>query len=435
MDYVTQLLDDFFLSYTPSLSSSLRENRIERMRVLLERIGNPERSFKTIHVAGSKGKGTVSTILSFLLSSLGYKTGLFLSPHVYSVKERFTLASSYFSDEEYLRALESLKKKIKDFVFDEKYGDKRPTTFELYTAFSYILFKEAGCSWAVIETGLGGRLDATNTIESEASVITQIEKEHTKILGDTLTLIAGEKSGIMRKNKPTFIISQDKEVMDVFIKESKRLNSHLYTFTPPRAQDAESYSLRAIEYMGAKVKLKSFSNDVFLLDALYSLFILTSMDLIHVPASFDLTESSFHLPGRFEVRVIKERTFIFDGAHTINSIRLLSKSIEKIKAEERTLIFSTAADKSWKDMAQSIVPLHDRVIVTGIGKWKKSEPDKIYRDIKEMFPYKDIYLILDSVSALKKALSTTPEKGLVTIAGSFYLLGEIDNALREEEWR
>ncbi len=433
MDYVSKLLDDFFLSYTPSLSTSLRENRIERMKLLLERIGNPERSFKTIHVAGSKGKGTVSTILSFLLSSLGYKTGLFLSPHVYSVKERFTLASSFFSDEEYIRALETLKEKIKDFTFDEKYGDKRPTTFELYTAYSYILFKETKCTWAVIETGLGGRLDATNTLESSASVITQIEKEHTKILGDTLTLIAKEKSGIMRENKPTFIINQDEEVMDVFKEESKKLNSPLHIFTPPRMEDDDSYSERTIEYMGSTIKLKSFPDDVFLLDALYSVFILTSTALINESTHFDLTESSFHLPGRFEVRNINDRTFIFDGAHTVHSIELLSKSIGKIKKEDRTLIFSTASDKSWKDMAALIVPFFDRVIVTGIGEWKKSEPEEIYKDIKEMFPHKDIYLILDNVSALEKALSSTEEGGLVTVTGSFYLLGEIDKALKEEE--
>lgn len=432
MDYVSQLLDEFFLSYTPSLSSSLRENRIERMKLLLERIGNPEKSFKTIHVAGSKGKGTVSSILSFLLSKLGCKTGLFLSPHVYSVKERFTLASSFFSDEEYLSALETLKEKIKDLTFNEKYGDRRPTTFELYTAYSYILFKETGCTWAVIETGLGGRLDATNTIDSTASVITQIEKEHTKILGDTLTLIAREKSGIMRGNKPTFIIEQDKEVMDVFREESEKLNSPLRIFTPPLTLDDDSYSLRTVEYMASTIKIESFSNDVFLLDALYSMFILTSMGLIKAPAHFNLSESSFHLPGRFEVRNIKKRTFIFDGAHTIHSIELLSKSIGKIKNEDKTLIFSTASDKPWKDMASIIVPFFDRVIVTGIGEWKKSEPEKIYVDIKEMFPHKDIYLILNNVSALEKALSSTEESGLVTVTGSFYLLGEIDKALGEE---
>lgn len=430
MNDISQLLDDFFLSYTPSLSSTLRENRTERMKLLLKRIGNPERSFKTIHVAGSKGKGTVCTILSYLLSSLGYKTGLFLSPHVYSVKERFTLASVFFSDGEYLSTLESLKEKIDGFEFDEMYGDKRPTTFELYTAYSYLLFKETGCTWAVIETGLGGRLDATNTLDSEAVVITEIEKEHTKILGDTLSLIAKEKSGIMRKKKPTFIIKQEREVMDVFEKKSKELNSPLFSFIPPEIEQDNNYRVRHIEYMGATLILKSFSDDIFLFDALYCLFIISSMGLTKQNVSFNLTSPSFHLPGRFEVRKVEKRTFIFDGAHTVHSIELLSKSIERIE-KKKVLIFSTALDKNWRAMAALIVPLHECVILTGIGKWKKSSPELIYLDIKDMFPYKDIFLILDRRDVVSKALSLTQYGDEVTITGSFYLLSEIDSALKE----
>ena len=434
MNDISQLLDDFFLSYTPSLSSSLRENRIERMRLLLERIGNPERSFKTIHVAGSKGKGTVSTVLSYFLSCLGYKTGLFLSPHVYTVKERFTLSSSFFSDEEYLNALSLLKERIDNFEFEEKFGDKRPTTFELYTAYSYLLFKETGCSWAVIETGLGGRMDATNTLDSEAAVITEIEKEHTKILGDTLTLIAKEKSGIMRENKPTFIIEQEREVMDVFKEKSEELNSPLFSFVPPKTESDDDYSLRDMSYMGTTLRLKSFSDDIFLLDALYSIYILSSLGLVK-KGSFDLTDKSFHLPGRFEVRKIKNRTFILDGAHTVHSIQLLSKSLERIKCDNKILIFSTAVDKNWKEMASLIVPLHSSVIVTGTGKWKKSTPKEIYKDIKEMFPDKDIYLILDNVCVLEKAIALTKDGDEITVTGSFYLLSEIDNAIEEEQWR
>lgn len=170
-----EILDRFFLSYMPGKDSvgKLRDIRLERMNEILEVLGNPERNLTLVHVAGSKGKGSMSSILAKLLEGKGCKTGLFLSPHVFSLFERFTLSSSFFSDEEYLYVLNRLEKDLDKLSF-------RPSTFELYTAYAYLLFSMTGCTHAVIETGLGGRLDATNTIDPWFSVIMPIELEHTK---------------------------------------------------------------------------------------------------------------------------------------------------------------------------------------------------------------------------------------------------------------
>ena len=154
MSSISDTLESFFDSYMPSLSSSLRENRLERMSLLLDHLGNPEKTFQTIHIAGSKGKGSTATFLSALLEGKGYSVGLYLSPHVYDIRERFTLASRFFSDEEYTLALEELQEKLSSFSLPSSLGPERPTTFELYTAYAYLLFKRKGCRWAVIETGL-----------------------------------------------------------------------------------------------------------------------------------------------------------------------------------------------------------------------------------------------------------------------------------------
>lgn len=428
---INYVLDSFFSSYAPSLSVNLRENRIERMKLLLSRLDNPERSFRTIHIAGSKGKGTVATALSFLLSGSGRKTGLFLSPHVYDIRERFTLSSVFFKDEEYLSALEELKRRIEDFSFPEKLGESRPTTFELYTAYSYILFKRTACEWAVIETGLGGRLDATNTIESEAAVITTIEKEHTKILGDTITLIAGEKAGIIKEGKPTFLFKNSKEAEDKIKRTAEEKHSPLYIFTPFEYVPDKENGIRDVEYSGIKIRLNTYRGDVRLYDIIFSIFILRKLGLIREDIIYDFTSPLFSLPGRHEIREYEKRTFILDGAHTPSSIGYLINGLKQKSPD--TLIFSAAVDKDHTAMGRLLVPLFKRVIITGTGKWKKSAPEIIYRDFTSLFPHKSITLLPLRKDALSFALNNTEEHGIIVVTGSFYLLSEIDTAMKERE--
>jgi hypothetical protein len=167
-----------------------RYYRLDRMHKLLEYIGNPQSSFASIHIAGSKGKGSTAIFIASGLEAAGYKTGMYLSPHVSNYRERFTRCGSYFSEEEYVSAANLLFSRLDGFTFSDQWGTTEPTTFELFTAFSFTLFEYTKCEWAVIETGLGGRLDATNTLKPKAVVLTPIELEHTAILGNTITLIA-----------------------------------------------------------------------------------------------------------------------------------------------------------------------------------------------------------------------------------------------------
>lgn len=135
-----------------------REYRLDRMRELLKHLGNPEKSFKSIHVAGSKGKGSTAIFIAKGLTALGYKTGLYASPHLVDYRERFTLSGTFFGEEALIKSGNSLIEKLKGFTFSDDWGVSDPTAFELYTAYAYLLFKENNCSWAVIETGLGGAL-------------------------------------------------------------------------------------------------------------------------------------------------------------------------------------------------------------------------------------------------------------------------------------
>lgn len=433
MENISNLLDAFFSSYAPSLSNKLRENRIERMELLLSTIGNPERSFKSLHIAGSKGKGTTASALSLLLSASGEKTGLYLSPHVYDIRERFTLSTIFFTDDEYLKSLKSLKEKIEGFTFPIELGESRPTTFELYTAYSYLLFKESGCTWAVIETGLGGRLDATNTILPEASVITAIEKEHTKILGDTISMIAAEKGGIIKEKRPTFLLKGDRDAENTIKRITDAKNSRLYIYSPEDVEIENEYGINNLTYRGVNLNLWTYKGDIKLVDILFSVYILTSLGLIKDGLTFSFLPPSFNLPGRFERRSLFNRLFIMDGAHTPSSIVYLSSALSKMTERKATLIFSAAVDKDWVNMAKVILPLFETVIVSSCGEWKKSDPESIYRDLSTLFPDKKIMLLRGAEDALDKALSESREDDIIAATGSFYLLSELDRALKGRE--
>ena len=224
-------LETVFDSFCPSLPEArIRDNRLERMVRLLDLIGHPEESYKTYHTAGSKGKGTTSMYLASLLEGAGRRCGLYTSPHMYTIRERFMLPSGFFSDELYTETASKLLDLVSSFTLPEDLGSEKPTTFEMYTAYGYMLFREAGCTDAVIETGLGGRLDATNTITPEAVILTPIELEHTQVLGDTIAKIALEKAKIIRPGVPVFVSRQRKEAMDVFRKEAMENNATFFTF-------------------------------------------------------------------------------------------------------------------------------------------------------------------------------------------------------------
>lgn len=430
MSSIIDTLEAFFSTTTPSSSPLLRENRVERMALLLKHLGNPQESFKAIHIAGSKGKGTTASFLSLFLSQK-YKTGLFLSPHVYDIRERFTLSSHFFSDEEYLNALSILSSSLSSFSFPSSLGPRDATTFELYTTFAFLLFKLTGCEYAVIETGMGGRLDATNIITPIASVITTIEMEHVSILGNTITEIAKEKSGIIKKETPSFLLKQDKEVIDVFINKAKELNSSLTIVDPSSIMEEVKIEDGNVLYKKLRMKTELSKTDIRLLDALYAYTILDSLLLFD--SSLLYSSSFLNLPGRMEKRKLERNiTLILDGSHTPLSSSFLIKTLISEEEALSTLIFSTALDKDWKNMGKELFPHFKHIIVTSTGKWKKSEPEKIYSFFSSLYPLLDITIELDHKKVIENALEKTKDNESIVACGSFYLLCEIDKALRDE---
>ena len=204
---------------------SMRPYRLDRMEVLLELFGNPQNKFSSIHISGSKGKGSTGLYIACILNDAGFKTGLYTSPHVHSYRERITRAGEPFPDELLVDLIVTIKQVIEGLPPGALPGQDKPTTFELLTLLSYLAFARDGVEWAVIETGIGGRLDATNVLSPKATVHTPVELEHTEVLGDTVEKIAAEKAGIIKAGIPAYCGLQRPEALSVFAEKARSVGA------------------------------------------------------------------------------------------------------------------------------------------------------------------------------------------------------------------
>ncbi len=193
-----------------------REYRLDRMFSLLEHFGRPHEAFACFHVAGTKGKGSTAAFLAGALRAAGHRTGLYLSPHVSSYNERITIDGDAVAPALLTEVASRIAAELDAGALEDLRGGFGPTTFELLTLLAFLCFRESGCREAVIEVGIGGRLDATNVVTPTASVITPLDLEHTQLLGDTLASIAREKAGIIKPGRPAFVGHQLPEAREVF---------------------------------------------------------------------------------------------------------------------------------------------------------------------------------------------------------------------------
>lgn len=421
---------------------SVRTYRLDRMQALMQALGNPQNTYKTIHIAGSKGKGSTASYIASGLKAAGYKVGLYMSPHVTDYRERFTLCGQFIQDELLIATGNRLQHLLEGFRFCDQLGENEPTTFELYTAFAFLLFHELGCQWAVIETGLGGRLDATNILLPQASVLTPIELEHTDILGSTISKIATEKSKIIKPNVIAFTSSQQPDALEIFRNEALAQHSTLYEF------DNEIKTLDTWFKAGTQQVKVSFIDGfetsynlsmwgcVQAQNSALALLVLRTLGLYRK----GLTEKAFEenkLPGRLE-KVDWLRPLYLDGAHTQNSLGHLLETFKEMYPNVVTTgvcIFGSVNGKNHDAMCDEVLNCFDKIIVCRPGTFKKSDPQALYDMLNtkvmacEKWKNKEIYLRCDAKDALILACELTKENEPVLACGSFYLAGVIKEAL------
>lgn len=426
-------------------SATKRTWRLDRMHVLLADRGHPEKCPLSLHLAGSKGKGSTAAYLSSILTESGRTTGLYSSPHVADWRERITLNGRYFDDGAYtdavggLRAYWETMEAAKKARFLEEWGGE-PTTFEWLTLAAHEVFTAQGLDARVLETGLGGRLDATNAQVPTASVLTLIELEHTDILGDTLALIAGEKAGILKPGIPAFVAPQKLEALEVFRRTAQTLKAPLHAFDEEVEEfDTELTREGTLMRLGltdgtlieARLPLLGQAQGLNAAVAAWTVHGLVRDGQIPWNPNLDLTTAvrsgleATTLPGRMQV-LSREPWVVLDGAHTAESVKLLARSWEHLFGGGGTLVFGAFEGKAVEPMAHILAPLFPHVIVTAPGTFRPSNPPALRQAFLEAPGSLGFVDLADTpAEALRGALI---DGGPVLVCGSFYLVGEILSA-------
>jgi len=414
-----------------------REYRLDRMRFLLAEFDHPETGIQYIHVAGSKGKGSTATFIAAILQAAGHSTGLYRSPHVTGYRERITRASVEFPDSLYVALIERIRGRIDGIR--RRFGDpeKEPTTFELLTLLAFLAFRQSGCTWAVIETGIGGRLDATNVITPAASVLTPVELEHTDILGSTLRAIASEKAGIIKAGVPVFTSAQRPEVLEVFRDRASLLGSAVFS-APDEVEVLESRPSMA----GTQIVIRfrdstRISTTLRLIGAIQAEN--AALAALVVRALFPTTPASeieqalseAFLPGRMELISVSPPILI-DGAHTPASIEKVAATFGRlVPADSRGILLFAAADgKRQEEMADILAPLFPDIVVTTPGFFKPSIPEQTHRIFSLRNPA--ARFVPNPAKALEEVLELSRKDDSerpILVTGSFYLVSEIRRKL------
>jgi dihydrofolate synthase/folylpolyglutamate synthase len=415
--------------------------RIDRMEFLTELADNPQACAPSIHIAGSKGKGSVTGMLAAILTEAGFRAARYMSPHVIDTRERICLGNSYFSEDVYGAAGDELRELTEEKLpaaanplFDISTADGcEPTYFELLTLFFFMCARKENCNVMVVETGMGGRLDSTNVLDPLVSVITLIELEHTSFLGTTIAKVAAEKAGIIKKDKPLVLAKQREEALEVFKKTAEEKNSPLLYF-PQIAQLSD-------------VKINSHGTDFTL--NLKTLFPAPLSLSIPVPGKVQAENaalaiaavktafpqigenavrdglSKLKIPARFE-KILNDPPFIIDGAHTPESFALCVETFRSLYGENGVLVFGCAADKDAAAMAKIAHNSFAKSIITTPGTFKISHPDKVYEIFAQQAGEQKTQLIVDTQEAVKEAVNFAKHRELPILGtGSFYLVSEI----------
>jgi len=400
----------------------------EHTRELLSRLGNPQEGIKIIHVAGTNGKGSVCAYLNAMLLAGGKKTGLFTSPHLVRINERFQINGEDVSDEQFLNAFLKVEKAAKEY---EAEGEGHPSYFETLFLMGMLIFKEAGVEYLVMETGLGGRLDATNVVEKPlACIITSISRDHTEYLGDTLEAIAGEKAGIIKAGVPVIYDASQPGPASVIAAKAKEMGSPAWPMEPSfyemKTQSREGITFTFAYPGGEKAELAiPYVAKYQMMNASLAFYTMHILQDVHDIPKNVLAEglSKIKWPCRMEMAA---PGVIIDGAHNEDGIaQFVSTAGYFAKENEITILFTAVADKHYHEMigeiCEGIHPSH--VVATQIDGSRVVPAEVLAEDFRKA-GCTDVCAEPEIGAAYEKALGKKGS-GMLFCVGSLYLAGEL----------
>lgn len=409
----------------------LRQYRLERMQQILHRLGNPHEALPAVHLAGSKGKGSTAVFTAHLLAECGYRVGLYTSPHVTGYRERFLLLPGEQEEELLARESRAVWSVVEAMAREGTPEDELPTTFELLTALAFLYFLAARCDVVVLETGLGGRLDATNLCRPLITMITRIEKEHQEYLGNTLQEIAREKGGIIKPGVPVVLAPQRREVRLVFLRIARERQAPLVAMKPLKIRDG------IVPGMIGAVQRVNAGQAVAAVRALFERGLLTRGGPSLSREAIVRALARARLPGRGE----RLQDVLLDGAHTPESV---AQAVRMLPRRGGIAILGVVGGKDLRGIAAALRGRVKHVIVSRPGTFKPGDPRAVYDAVCAAgIPAE---LLQEPADALARARELAGEPAgdpvrnggrgrpapAIIVTGSFYMVGEIRRLLGDE---
>lgn len=375
--------------------------------------GNPQDKLRFIHVAGTNGKGSTCAMLESIYRAAGLRVGLFTSPHLVSFRERIQINRQLISEKDVVRLVEELRSWEGRRVGGPNFGDgdtpslPSPTFFEFVTVMALKFFAEQKCDLVIWETGLGGRLDATNIVTPIASVITNISFDHQQWLGDTLAKIAFEKAGIIKAGISVVTTVDEPEALAVIEKIAKEKNAPLVRVKPEaRSQKSEVSLLGEHQKQNAAL-------------ALATVEILQNQIPVSEKQICDGLQN-VNWPGRLQLIEKNGRKFLLDGAHNIAGTKTLRNFLEKFPQKNPALVLGVLQDKDWREICEILAPPVGKIFCVPVLSERTANPNELAEICRKANPRAEIF----ACSSLAEAMQKISAENFVVVTGSLYLVGE-----------
>lgn len=423
LDYLFSFVD-YSLKHSSELAKA--DFNLDRMFALMESLGEPQTKYPVIHVAGTKGKGSVSALCASALQAAGYKVGLYTSPHLLDYTERIQINGEPISHVELVELVELVKPHVAKIP--------KLTTFEITTALGFMAFAKYGVNAAVLEVGLGGRLDATNVVTPKVSVITSLSYDHTAVLGNTLALIAGEKAGIVKDSVPVVSAPQKDEALDVLLRVAKSKNSDITLI----GKDVK-FELMEASLSGQTLKVESHTSNIELHIPLLGSHQIENAATAYaalkasgIPITDEDIQKGFsqvQWRARFEIASL-DPTVIFDSAHNQDSFEKLSETLDTYFPDKKVyLIFGASEDKNIPGMFAAMKPKIQKLIITRADHPRALGVEHIQGLAEQAGVESEA--VVPVREALRRALELSSNDGSIVLsAGSMFVTAEV-----MQEWK
>lgn len=414
MDSYSETLEHIY-----NLRGGVIDLRLDRMDRALSLFGHPEKKFPSFHVAGTNGKGSTAAMLHRILSQSGYRVALYTSPHLVSFTERIRIDDEEILPDEVVTLANEIRNKTEGAHISL-------TFFEFVTVLAFIHFARGNIDVAVVEVGLGGRLDATNLVQSVVALISTISKDHEAYLGSDLLSIAREKAGIIKHAVPVVCGALPVEVGDLLQRIADERQSPSYFMGRDFVFFLKNKGL--FDYTGTKWRLTDL--DVALRGRHQRRNAALALSALEIAASdFPVSEravrdglKTVRWPGRFEI-VRSHPTVVLDGAHNGEGVRALVEELEDFREGRRIkLLFASMEDKDWRFMLEKLSEIVDEMVLTRVDMERSADPHQLASHLGEKIRSR---VIEDARSAVETVLAGADSDEIILVAGSLYLLGEI----------